>query len=439
MRVSSIGKGLRHSPSPRSRFCEHILNDNDKSFTCRQRIYVTCPHCQRSLCLHHINEHQLLIRSLFDSLVNRLNEYRYELTVKLSIPSHTQTLVNNCLDEFKHDIIPYVQRTCCENDVKQEDIDRVEIFINKMFTLIQQIQFYWDNNNKKDRKRSNSSDDTDKSPSTKRFQLDIVNMVLSFIVCIIWQILSFTAFVLNLTANSSDRWWVNAKEGGEKTFIRAGLWQVCFNMYRHRFDYYGKIYHGCWWLFSPEIRLLRPWILNNWLRWVQTLSTLSLITSFFAAIATLLILHNYIRFKCPKRRLLDNGKFECVKRNLSDHDEFKLSKQILTVAVLHALAGILMLATVILFGIKGKRRDWMMNWQFNWFGWSFQLAIIACILHLLTAFMACYQGLNKYLYYTYDYSRVHQEIEDRSTLKHASVSKRTVTKRGGEKQLPQNL
>ena len=68
-----------------------------------------------------------------------------------------------------------------------------------------------------------------------------------YIVAIIWQFLSFTAFILNLTANSSDRWWVNAKDGGEKTFVRAGLWQVCFNMYRHRFDYYGKIYHGCWW------------------------------------------------------------------------------------------------------------------------------------------------------------------------------------------------
>ena len=68
-----------------------------------------------------------------------------------------------------------------------------------------------------------------------------------FLVVIVWQVLSFAAFVFNLTANSSDRWWVNAKDGGEKTFVRAGLWQVCFNMYRHRFDYYGKIYHGCWW------------------------------------------------------------------------------------------------------------------------------------------------------------------------------------------------
>jgi hypothetical protein len=109
--------------------------------------------------------------------------------------------------------------------------------------------------------------------------------------------------------------------------------------------------------------------MNNWLRWVQTISTLSLITAFFAAIAALLVVRQ--------------------------RDEFKSSKKVLTAAVLHGVAGILMLTTVILFGVNGKRRDWMMNWQFNWFGWSFQLAIIACIIHLATAIIAGYQGMNK--------------------------------------------
>jgi hypothetical protein len=156
MRVS-IGKGLRESSSPRARFCEHMVDDDDKSLSCRQRIYVACPHCQQLLCLYHINEHQILSRSLFDSLVNRLNEYRYELTVKLSVPPTNQTVVNNCLDEFKTGIIPYVQRTCCQNDVKQDDIDRLKAFIDKMQSIIQQIQFYW-NDNKNERKRSRSPD-----------------------------------------------------------------------------------------------------------------------------------------------------------------------------------------------------------------------------------------------------------------------------------------
>jgi hypothetical protein len=120
-------------------------------------------------------------------------------------------------------------------------------------------------------------------------------------------------------------------------------------------------------LYSPEIRLLRAWISTTWLHWVQALSTLSLVAAFFAAIAALLVLRN---------------------------DGFKSSKQVLTAAILHLIAGIFMFVTVILFAIYGKRRDWMLNWQFNWFGWSYKLAIVACIIHFATAFIAGYQGLN---------------------------------------------
>lgn len=158
MRPSSVGKALRQPSIPKSRFCEHTSNDNDQTTSCRQRIYVTCPHCQRSLCLYHINEHQILIRTLFDSLINRLNEYRYELTVTLIIPPPSELIVKNCLNEFKHTIIPYVQRTCCQNDVKQEDINRIQIFIDKMSSIVQQIQLYWSENTKNESKRSKDSD-----------------------------------------------------------------------------------------------------------------------------------------------------------------------------------------------------------------------------------------------------------------------------------------
>lgn len=154
MRVSSAGKGLRQSASTKSRFCEHLSTDNDPSSSCRQRIYVVCPHCQRSLCLDHINEHQLILRSLFDSLVNHLNEYQYELTMKLSIPVDNQILVKNCLDELRNIIIPYAQRTCCQNDVKQEDIKQLEIFVEKMKTVRDTVQI----NQEINRKKARSSD-----------------------------------------------------------------------------------------------------------------------------------------------------------------------------------------------------------------------------------------------------------------------------------------
>ena len=157
MRPTSIGKGLRETISYRARFCEHISSDDEKAVPCRQRIYVTCPHCQKPLCLHHINEHQRLMRSLFDALVNRLNEYRHQLTVTLPIPAGDQATVDECLEKFRTVILPDVQRTCCENDVKQKDIDRIQLFIDGMESTVQHIQLYWSRENNQ-RKRSRSSD-----------------------------------------------------------------------------------------------------------------------------------------------------------------------------------------------------------------------------------------------------------------------------------------
>ncbi len=93
--------------------------------------------------------------------------------------------------------------------------------------------------------------------------------------------LAFVAFTLNLTANSSDRWWVSLKP---QEFENVGLWQICFNHYRHRFDFYGKIYTGCWWIFSPETRMLFSWISTPWLRVVQAFSTLSMLSMLLSLI-----------------------------------------------------------------------------------------------------------------------------------------------------------
>ena len=152
MRWSSIGKEIRDVNRSRVRYCEHTTTDSEKSEPCKERIYVTCPHCQRWLCLFHINEHQRLLRSLFDSLVNRLNEYRYQLTVTLRIQPDDQTLVNDCLHELRTCIIPYVQKTCCENDVKQEDLNRLQIFIDKMQNVVDSVQYRW-NQSINERKR----------------------------------------------------------------------------------------------------------------------------------------------------------------------------------------------------------------------------------------------------------------------------------------------
>jgi hypothetical protein len=35
---------------------------------------------------------------------------------------------------------------------------------------------------------------------------------------------------------------------------------------------------------------------------------------------------------------------------------------------------------VIVFALNGKRRDWMPRWQQNWYGWSYVVAVVTCII-----------------------------------------------------------
>ncbi len=39
-----------------------------------------------------------------------------------------------------------------------------------------------------------------------------------------------------------------------------------------------------------------------------------------------------------------------------------------------------MTVAVLVFAVCGRNRDWMPRWQQNWFGWSFKVAVVACIL-----------------------------------------------------------
>ncbi len=168
-------------------------------------------------------------------------------------------------------------------------------------------------------------------------------------------IIGFASFVLNLAANCSSNWWV-ARVPQE--FERIGLWEICFNHYRHRFDYYGKIYTGCWWHFSPETTMLFSWISTPWYRVVQAFASLSMIFMLFAFILQIILTIKPI------------GKIS--------------SRYVLLTAGFTLTSALFMAIAVITFGVRGKDRNWMPRFQQNWFGWSFTVAIITCLLEFIS-------------------------------------------------------
>jgi hypothetical protein len=177
--------------------------------------------------------------------------------------------------------------------------------------------------------------------------------------------IGLAAFILNLAAYSSNSWWVARRP---QEFERIGLWEICFNHYRHRFDYYGKIYTGCWWIQSPEIRMLFSWLSTPWYRSVQAFSTLACVSLLFSVILLFMLTFKEV------------GKTS--------------TRFIISTALLLVTSAVFMTIAVIIFGTRGKDRDWMPRYQQCWFGWSFSVAIVSCLLTYLSGCLLLFEGVN---------------------------------------------
>lgn len=42
--------------------------------------------------------------------------------------------------------------------------------------------------------------------------------------------------------------------------FQLGLWEACFKDFSHKTSYNGKLYNGCWWMFSYEYEPIREWL-----------------------------------------------------------------------------------------------------------------------------------------------------------------------------------
>ena len=53
-----------------------------------------------------------------------------------------------------------------------------------------------------------------------------------------------------------------------------------------------------------------------------------------------------------------------------------------------------MLIAVITFAVRGKDRNWMPRWQHNWYGWSYVVAVISCVLEIIIGAILLFEAVN---------------------------------------------
>lgn len=90
-----------------------------------------------------------------------------------------------------------------------------------------------------------------------------------------------SSMILNVLSFATPYWLQVWPRVGDTTFRNLGLWQVCISGFRDPKYPWGKVYHGCWWIFAREYTGIRDdgVLLPPWFQAVQTMASFAFITN----------------------------------------------------------------------------------------------------------------------------------------------------------------
>ena len=75
-------------------------------------------------------------------------------------------------------------------------------------------------------------------------------------------IFSVLGFLFVVVSFATPYWWISFNP--KNTFIRAGMWEFCWNGYIYPRDYFRKVYEGCWYVWGKQHYWLRELIMPPW-------------------------------------------------------------------------------------------------------------------------------------------------------------------------------
>ncbi|KAL8560823.1 hypothetical protein ACOMHN_032935 [Nucella lapillus] len=169
-----------------------------------------------------------------------------------------------------------------------------------------------------------------------------------------------------IIAFASPYWVESFSEFTDNRFVKAGLWEFCFNDYTFYKDHNGKRYLGCFYIFSDTIRPIWEWLSPPWFIGMQVIVSLALLVQVVDAIFLVL----YIFKLFPKY----------------------LNSMVLlgsSAVMLFALACILVV--LVVFGVQKEDRQWVPRPDMNYLSWSYGLCCLSGLASLFAA-VALYKG-----------------------------------------------
>lgn len=163
------------------------------------------------------------------------------------------------------------------------------------------------------------------------------------------------AFAFVVIAFTTPCWLETDGKLANATFIRLGLWEVCFHNFQDIRHLYDTRFNSCWWIFEEEYYIIQDLLLPGFFVAVQF---------FFTLCMTLLLVGAFLTFLCT----------------FGSRQQEKYQLILWTNGACLTIAATFGLISVIIFGARGDGRDWMPHWEHNDMGWSFALAVVGSVL-----------------------------------------------------------
>lgn len=179
--------------------------------------------------------------------------------------------------------------------------------------------------------------------------------------------LALIAFIFVVIAFTTPNWLETDYKLEKPTFIKIGLWQVCFQGYEEPHHLYDTKFYGCWWVFEEEYYIIRDVLLPEFFVVTQL---------FFTFCMTLMLLAGFLTIiytRCSRHHAKYLMLLSAIGSSLT-------------------LAGLFGVISVIIFGARGDGRDWLPNWEHNDISWSYALGVVGSLTAIASGILFFVEG-----------------------------------------------
>jgi len=171
--------------------------------------------------------------------------------------------------------------------------------------------------------------------------------------------------LITLIIAFASPYWLSSHKYTYSSFVRLGLWDFCFDHYRHPPYQYDELFNGCHWIYSSKYQNIRDWLQPGWFMFVQGMLCISLIFSVLTlGTISITIMYFFNRY---------------------------VIAVIGSAFLMEVCATVPLFVGWLVFCIMHSDRGWFMYPMYNHLDWAFYVAILSSALHMFASILLLYE------------------------------------------------